>query len=327
MTTDRKVTAAQAHVEALWAAEVKLARRRAGVRRSMATARASTGAEVLADVLAGGSGTATGRLAELQSELDELGEAVAQARAQRVDAIGALREAEGAVLAREAETRRSAAVEQRAREDEALRALVEVSDCPWAPTPADDVNLLAPSGEGTVPAAQVVWVPTPLSGRMLAEADDLASRAAAIATGRPPGGYDVHLQDEPGGGLVDGGLDDLLDAVEARGAMVVGPSLDEIAEWADPLVEAALARREQTITSPDQAPMGCPVRVDVCVAHGQLDLERSRVWLPAWDEPERYANDLRLLEDQAALIAQRQAREAQATAALELDVGATEAAA
>jgi len=208
--TNAAVEAARAEVNRLHDVELQWSDRLAAAKVKLAEAEATAGGDALAGADVSKLG---GRLANVKGEIATCEAAISEARQRRRAAISAVYAAEGAALRPLAEHLRTEAQEHGKRAEQLLGALQAHEECAYAP--------VAVMMAGVLPADGKV-LPLPKSARMFSEAE------ALDASARQREGQAVQVA----GQLVAVGIDELLAQVRAVDAMIIGPALASVEDWA-----------------------------------------------------------------------------------------------
>lgn len=278
-------------VDRLWSTERRLARQRIEKTAALVEVEATAGRVLLDRALEADDVDATdassAAFVRAQAEIDALDAAIDEARRRRRDTIPSLWAAGADRLRCMAAEKRVEADSRAARTDALLAELLEHEGVAYAPEQTSQPQMSMTIDPETHElrsvntGATLVVVSVPLTERLRSEAAGLEAQASA-AVSREVAPVD--------GFTVTGSTDDVLAAAEAWPADKIGPALVALHRWASAGALVQVERRRQE--RPDNPSLAGPVRFEVVATpKGELDVGRSRVFLPAIDTPQEWANE------------------------------------
>ena len=289
--------AAMLEVQRLHLAELELSDKRLTLAAALPAAEADAGVATLDRFLAGeGTVTAAGdQLQARQAELKALDAAIQEARERRKKAILAVFAAQARPLRVKAAELRAEADRRQPRTDDLLRQLEEHEECryivdptrrplshlPRDPRSSQDARTYVgdrladgpfrPPAVVDDPGLTVVYVTASRTQLLRNEAADLDRRAEALEQRAVPAA----------GQLLAETTAALLDQVRGLDAMVLGPPLPSVLEWAS--VAEAKQRGRLARLRPHHDNFGARLSLTLVWADGRVDAARSRALVPALD--------------------------------------------
>lgn len=302
---DRATKKATADAERLWAAELDLAARQTSHHDQLAQHEATAGDQLLDAMLATEPGTpppASGELARLRAEAEEVDAAVAVARGRRADAITAVHQAEAKALRRDADKLRTDADARQKRTDQLLADLEAHEGARYAPPP------LVEAATGRTVGGQALTA----TDQLRAQADAAEARAATREAAPPPSAVRLRID------LGDPDVDEVVGRwVEACGPLTLSSPVATVRSWVAARLPGQLERRagwqpgahlgweaaERHVAPEDlddwrrQLVRTSPIRVDLIT---NLDgvADGSTITLPVLDDASAYVHALEVLADQ-----------------------------